>query len=99
MKVHILRLVYDIMFNDSDDGSCYAGRGEKIISVHKDFKTAQDIADEFNPILKQAEEETTVYPVQPYSKQIQKKFGFIPNDIPDDGHNLELCVDSYDVED
>jgi hypothetical protein len=99
MKVHILRLVYDIMFNDSDHGSCYAGRGEKLISVHKDLKTAQDIADEFNPILKQAEEETIVYPVQPYSKQIQKKFGFTPNDIPDDWHNLELRVDSYDVED
>lgn len=98
MKVHTLHLAYDIRFDDSDEGLCHAGSTTLLISVHKDRKTAQAIADEFNPILKQAENENIVYPVQPYNKQIQKKFGFTVNSI-DYGYNFKLRVNSYDVED
>ncbi len=95
--VHILILVYDITFNDSDDGSCYAGEGCKIIAVYDNYELAKAIVDEFSPILTLAEKETTIFPIQKYNLMIKNKFGFILHDVDSDGENFKLTIITRDV--
>ena len=96
-EVHILTLVYDINFNDSDEGDSYAGEGCKILSVHTDRANAEAIAFEYNPVFSKAEEENTVYPVQKYNHLLKQKFGFTVHDI-DDGYDFKLSVETFDVD-
>ena len=98
MNIHILKLTYSINFNDADDGDCYAGDGERIISAHRDNAVPSAIASELNPILKQAENENTVFPIQKFNRLIKSRLGFTLHDI-NDGYNFLLKVDSIELED
>jgi hypothetical protein len=96
-KVTMLSLVYDIRFNDADEGDCYAGQGRKLISFHIDRANAEAIAVEFNPVFAQAEKENTVFPLQKFNRLLKAEFGFTCHDI-DDGYNFNLVAETFDVE-
>jgi hypothetical protein len=96
-KVSILILTYEITFEDADSGTCYAGDGKRIISVHRDRAAADAIASKFNPILTEADKESIVWPMQKYNKILKNRFGFVCHDI-DDSRNLKFEVVDYDLE-
>jgi len=97
IKIYILTLTYYISFNDADDGECYAGEGRRIVSVHKDRTTADATASEFSQVFARAENESCIYPIQPYNNMLKEKFGFTVHDI-DNGYNFKLVVETLDVE-
>lgn len=96
-QVHVLKLTYNISFDDADDGDCYAGEGCRVLSVHEDRAVAAAIAAEFNPVWASAEKERIVFPVQKFSKMLKKKFGLVPNDFSE-GYDFQLVVETFDVE-
>jgi len=97
-KIFVVSLKYDIMFKDSDDGYCYAGEGKRLIKACTKESAAEDFIIEFNPVLEMAEQETTIFPVQKYNKIIKKNFGFVLNDIDQDGDNFRLVIEELEVE-
>jgi hypothetical protein len=97
-EVTILGLTWDIRFRDSDYGECFAGTGYRIVSVHKDPKVALALADEFNPILKEAEEEAVVFPIQKFNRTLRNQFGFTLNDVDQCGHNFKLTTETFEVQ-
>ena len=94
---HVLSLVYDIMFNDSDNGSTCAGTGRRLISVHKSREEADKIAAELNPIIAQAEKETIVFPVQKFNSIVKDRLGATLHDVESDGEEFHLVVESFDT--
>jgi len=96
-EVTILSLVYDIRFNDADEGDCYAGEGRRIVSCHSDRATVDAIVAEFNPIFTQAEKEDIVFPIQNLNRLLKAKFGFTIHDI-DNGYNFNLVAETFNVE-
>lgn len=95
--VHIISLVYDITFNDSDDGDCYAGEGSRIVKVLQDNKEADEFIKLWNPIFIAAESEHIVYPVQAYNKKIRKEFGFVLDDIDQNAEKFRLVKESWEI--
>jgi hypothetical protein len=95
--VYILSLVFDISFDDADEGECYAGEGRRIISVHGDKKIADTIANEFNPVFFASEKESIVFPIQKADSILKERFGFTTHDISS-GHNYKLVVDAFELE-
>lgn len=96
-QIHILFLNYTITFDDADDGECYAGEGQRLLSVHQDLANAQALASEFNSVVSAAEKETIVFPVQKNNMLLKEKFGFTLDDI-DNARDFKLVVETYDVE-
>jgi hypothetical protein len=96
MEVHILTLKYGINFHDADEGDCYAGEGQKLISVYQDRKTADMIADKFNPIFKAAEKEHIICPRQKNNYLLKEQFGFDLHDL-DNGYDFKLSVETFNV--
>jgi hypothetical protein len=96
-QVTILSLTYAINFHDADDGDTYAGDGQRILSAHLDEAKAKEIASEFNPIITQAEKETTVFPVQKFNRALKDRFGFILDDMRD-GYGFKLTTETFEVE-
>ena len=95
--IHILLLKYSISFHDADDGECYAGEGSRIIKVFADEQNAIEFANRLNPIFKNAENETIVFPTQKYNGILKQELGFDRFSI-DDGYDFNLVVESYNVE-
>ena len=97
MNVHIVSLCFDITFRDSDDGKCYAGDGSKLIRVYTDLDQAQALLTEWNPVFKAADNENTVFPVQPNNRKLKEEFGFTLHDLDQDTEKFELKIESHDV--
>ena len=95
--VYILSLVFDISFDDADDGECYAGEGRRIISVHGDKTIADTIVKEFNPVFSASEKESIAFPLQKADRILKERFGFTTHDISD-GYNYKLVVDTFDLD-
>lgn len=94
--ISVLALKYSIRFNDADDGDCYAGEGLKIISTHTSKLIAENQARLFNPLIKLAESENTVFPIQEHNKAIKKEFGFTLHDISN-GYDFKLVVEELEL--
>lgn len=97
MQTHILNLVYDLMFDDSDYGPTVAGEAKVLIGVFRNRETAQQVCDEFNPIIALAEKEQIVFPVQPYNQRLLERFGFDLNHIDQQGANFSLRIETFDL--
>lgn len=96
MQTHILILKYSISFHDSDDGKCYAGEGSKIIKVFANKESALEMANRLNPILKESENETIVFPTQKYNGILKQELGFDRFSI-DDGYDFNLVVETFKI--
>lgn len=96
-KVYLVILTYDIEFKDSDEGWCVAGEGTEIISAHNTKESADFDVNKYNPILALAEKETTVFPVQKYNRQLKDKFGFVLDNITQNGSSFKLHCLEKDV--
>lgn len=96
-SIHIVFLTYSIMFNDSDEGNCYAGEGKRIVRVFKEQKKAEDLIKEWSPIIKQAEKENIVFPRQPDNIKLRKEFGFDLHDLDQGNENFQLNIESVEV--
>ena len=97
MEIHILKLEYDIMFRDSDEGSCYAGDGTIILGAYTDENQVKNLIKEWQPILTAAEKEYTVFPAQPNNKLLRNILGFDLHDI-NDGENFRLTIQSLELQ-
>ena len=97
MKVYVLALTYDIMFEDSDDGETYAGGGQKILGIFRQREDAQQVCDEYNPILSLAKKERIVFPVQRYNQKILDRFGFTLDSLDQNGENFVLSIETCDL--
>lgn len=95
-KIHTLLLKYSINFHDADDGDCYAGEGTKVIKVFANKQSALEMANRLNPILKNAENETIVFPTQKYNGILKQELGFDRFDI-DDSYDFNLVVETFEV--
>ena len=97
-QVHIVSLVYDIMFNDSDNGPTCAGEGRRLLSVHKTREEADKVAAELNPILKLAAKESIVFPIQANNLALKNRIGATLHDIDGDGEEFQAKVESFDLQ-
>ena len=98
MTIIIVKLIYCISFHDADYGDCYAGTGSRIIRGFQDKKKAQSFIEMWNPILKAAKKENTVYPIQPNNKLLKFDLGFTLHDI-DDGYDFEFGIEELEIQD
>ena len=96
MHIYVVTLNFKIRFNDSDDGNCYAGDGQKIVRAYSSKAKADHLISEWNPIVKAAGKETVVFPVQQNNRQIKKEFGFTLDNI-DDGYDFHLTCEELEV--
>ena len=94
--ISILSLKYSISFRDADSGDCYAGEGSKMISAFANEADAKAIADKFNPIIKLAEKDSIVFPIQSNNQILKDEFGFTLHNI-DDGYDFELVVQTMEI--
>jgi hypothetical protein len=98
-EIFIIELVYDILFNHADWGSCYVGEGSRIVRVFQNREAAESLVAAWNPIINQAKQEIIVCcPCQPANAAIKKEFGFALGDVCDDAENFSLKVTNFDVE-
>jgi hypothetical protein len=95
-SVSIVSLSYEIMFDDADDGRCFAGNGLKIVRAFATEAAARQFAEKWNPIITLAESEEIVFPVQPNNAQLKEEMGFTLHDI-DDGRKFSLVIQNLDV--
>jgi hypothetical protein len=97
MKIFVVSLKYKINFHDADEGDCYAGDGNKLIKVFYSNNDAKKLIEEWNPIIKLAELETIIFPVQKHNKQLEDFFGFVLDNF-DNGYGFELICEEFDLE-
>lgn len=48
MTIYLVFLCWDIMFDDADNGSCYAGEGNKLLKAFSGHMAAQRFVDQFD---------------------------------------------------
>lgn len=90
-EINIAVLTYDIEFQDSDEGFCWAGEGQKIIRVFQDINKANDLVKQWNPVFKDAELEHTVFPIQANNMKLKTEFGFTLHDM-EGNSNFKLSI-------
>jgi len=95
-QIHIVQLSYNIIFNDADDGRCYAGDGLKIVRTFQNSELATSFIKEWNLVIALAEKENTVFPRQANNKKLHQEFGFDLHNI-DDGEKFQLKLETWDV--
>lgn len=95
--VNLLVLTWDKMFDDADNGWCYAGKGTQVLSVHRDETSAKAFVETFNPVLALAEKESIVFPIQKFNKQLKNIFGLTLDDIDSTGENFKLSVEMFEL--
>jgi hypothetical protein len=95
--IHIVSLEYDIMFNDSDYGRCYAGDGKRLVKVFDDIAPAKELLKRWNPVLELAAKEKIVYPRQANNSKLKKEFGFDLHDLDDAGDDFKFKIESFEV--
>jgi len=92
MEMFIVLLKYNVMFNDADDGWCYAGDGGRILKCFSEKGKAEEFIATFDPIIKLAEKEHTVFPRQANNRKLKSVLGWDLHDFNqcEEGYNLEL---------
>lgn len=98
MTINVVFLTYDIMFNDSDNGSCYAGDGQRILKVFLCPDKAREFVESLRKVVTMASSENIVFPKQPGNRQMHKLLGFDLHDLPGNNSNYMLVVESLDIE-
>lgn len=96
--VHAVYLEYEVMFNDSDEGPCWAADGLRLIKLYEDKGDAEKFVETYNPILEKAKKETTIVPRQPYNSILKEYWGFNLHDLDQGLENFKLVIKSYEVE-
>ena len=89
-KAWLVSLVWDIRFNDADDGDCYAGEGKKPVGLFNSEENANAFLTQWNLPISNAEKETIVFPIQPSSEIVKTGLGFTPYEIDDNGKGFTL---------
>jgi hypothetical protein len=95
-EVFLLILNYSINFHDSDYGDCNAGDGKEILGAYKDAEKVNSIITEWNPVIKLAEKESIVWPIQPNNLKLKKFFDITLHDI-NDGYNFHLTLKEMSI--
>lgn len=95
-NIYLVVLCYEIEFRDADVGWCYAGDGQKNIRGFYSKQDADTLILKWNPIIANAEKETTVFPVQPNNAAIKQEFGFTLDNF-DDARAFKLIVEEIKI--
>ena len=97
MTIALVHLAYDINYNDSDEGKCYAGEGQKFLRAFICPDKARDFVEMLRPLLAVASAETIVFPKQPGSVVLRDIIGFDLHDLPGDTSNHALVIESAEA--
>jgi len=97
-KIHIVVMTCEITFNDSDYGRCNAGEKSRIIKVFKDEDDAKSFVEKWDLIIRAANNEKTIIPVQPNNKLLRYGLGFDLHSFDQDERDYKLEIKSFDVE-
>jgi hypothetical protein len=97
MIIFAVSLIYSINFCDADEGDCHAGQGKFLIQAFNSKEKANSLVEKWNPIIKLAESEKIVFPVQENNKKLKDYFGFTLDSF-DNGYEFELICEAIYLE-
>lgn len=90
MKIYLVYLVYDIIFDDSDYGESYAGEGLYILKAFDSEIKAQDFISKNLLTFKDASKEIWSFPMKPYRQKLKDEFGIDLHDIESNMDELKM---------
>jgi len=97
MTIHLVFLDYDIMFNDADDGRCFAGTGHWLLRAFATKCMADQFVEKWAPVVAKASGEGIVYPRQSGNDALYNGVGIDLHDVAD-GEGFTLTIATIDVE-
>jgi hypothetical protein len=95
--MNVVVLAWDIIFIDSDEGGCHAGEGLKLIKGFNDFEDAVHFINKWNPVIRIANKENIVFPIQPGNQALKDGLGFTLHNFDQDTQNFRLEIQTLEV--